>query len=176
MDVRMPGLDGVAATREITSDAFAVTPNHTVRVLILTTYNLDSAVQAALRAGASGFLLKDAAPAELVAAIQAVTRGDAWLDPAVARTLIDEFTARPESTIRVPDDLKALSTREREVLVLVAQGLSNQEIAGKLFIGEATVKTHVGRILMKLGLRDRAQAVAAAYETGLVVPPTHHRR
>ena len=170
MDVRMPGMDGVAATREITSDDFSSDPDRPIRVIILTTYHVDETVYAALRAGASGFLLKDAVPAELALAVRAVAGGEAWLDPAVARTMIDDFTARPEAPIGVPGRLSALTGRERDVLVLVAYGLSNAEIARRLLIGEATVKTHLGRVLMKLGLRDRAQAVALAYQSGLVVP------
>jgi DNA-binding NarL/FixJ family response regulator len=170
MDVRMPGMDGVAATREITSDDFSGDPDRPTRVIILTTYHVDEAVYAALRAGASGFLLKDAAPTELALAVRAVASGEAWLDPAVARTMIDDFTARPEAPIGVPGRLSALTGRERDVLVLAAYGLSNAEIARRLLIGEATVKTHLGRVLMKLGLRDRAQAVALAYQSGLVVP------
>lgn len=170
MDVRMPGMDGVAATREITSDDFAADPDRPVRVIILTTYHVDETVYAALRAGASGFLLKDAAPTELALAVRAVTAGEAWLDPAVARTLIDDLTARPEPSIGVPGRLSTLTARERDVLVLVAHGLSNAEIARRLLVGEATVKTHLGRVLIKLGLRDRAQAVALAYQSGLVTP------
>ncbi|MET8689171.1 response regulator transcription factor [Streptomyces sp. NPDC004732] len=166
MDVRMPGTDGVEATRQITADAF---PGET-RVLVLTTYNVSEAVYQALRAGASGFLLKDAAPGELVSAVQALADGDGWLDPAVIADMLAEFAARPERIRPAPAELAALTCREREVLVLVAHGLSNSEIAAHLFIGEATVKTHIGRILLKLGMRDRAQAVAAAYQSGLVAP------
>jgi DNA-binding NarL/FixJ family response regulator len=166
MDVRMPGMDGVEATRAITGGS------DDVRVLILTTYHVGEAVYAALRAGASGFLLKDAAPDELVAAIRAVASGEAWLDPAVARGLLDEFAARPDWHRRTSADLQELTAREVEVLVLVAHGLSNVEIAERFVIGEATVKTHVSRIMMKLGLRDRAQAVMVAYQSGLVQPGT----
>jgi len=168
MDVRMPGTDGVEATRRITADGFSHGCDHPVKVLILTTYHVDEAVYSALRAGASGFLLKDAAPTELVAAVRAVAAGEAWLHPAVARNLLAEFAARPESRLPAPAELKQLTAREREVLVLVAHGLSNTEIASQLYVGEATVKTHFGRVLMKLGLRDRAQAVATAYQSGLV--------
>jgi DNA-binding NarL/FixJ family response regulator len=162
LDVRMPVLDGVAATgriRALTGTA----------VLVLTTYNLDAAVHAALRAGASGFLLKDAAPAELTGAIRAVAAGHGWLAPVVARMLIGEFAAQP-ATLPAAGQLHLLTCREREVLTLVAQGRSNVEIADQLVISKGTVKTHVNRVLGKLGLRDRAQAVVAAYESGLVRP------
>lgn len=165
MDVRMPGSDGVAATRLITADGFSTDADRPVRVLMLTTYHLDSAVYGALRAGASGFLLKHAAPVELVQAVRAVAVGKAWLDPAVARDLLSEFAARPEPG--PAPELSSLTPRERDVLTLVATGLSNVEIGRSLLIGEATVKTHFGRILMKLGLRDRAQAIVAAHRGGL---------
>ncbi|HEX8932810.1 MAG TPA: response regulator transcription factor, partial [Pseudonocardiaceae bacterium] len=139
---------------------------------ILTTYHIDEAVYAALRAGASGFLLKDAAPAEIVNAIRSVVAGEAWLDPAVARRLIDEFAARPEPHTPTPAEMAQLTPREREVLSLMARGLSNADVALELFISEATVKTHLARVMMKLGVREKAQAVAAAYQTGLVQPPT----
>ncbi|MFI7025995.1 response regulator [Micromonospora sp. NPDC049900] len=164
MDVRMPGTDGVAATRQITADAAEV------RVLVLTTYHVDDAVRAALRAGASGFLLKDAVPDELTMAVRAVAAGEAWLDPAVTRTLLTEFAALGEHRAPTTAELDRLTDRERQVLVQMAHGLSNAEIAARLHIGDATVKTHVGRVLMKLGLRDRAQAVAAAYRGGLMPP------
>lgn len=170
MDVRMPGTDGVEATRRITEDSFSANPDKPVKVLILTTYNVDETVYAALRAGASGFLLKHAAPAELVRAVRAVAAGDGWLDPPVTRRLLKEFAARPEPHVPTPAELDELTARECEVLVLVAHGLSNSEIAERLVIGEGTVKTHFGRILMKLAIRDRAQAVAAAYQCGLVKP------
>jgi DNA-binding NarL/FixJ family response regulator len=173
MDVRMPGIDGVEATRRITSDGFGDggdEPGHTIKVLVVTTYHVDEAVYAALRAGASGFLLKDAAPEDLVSAVRAVHSGGAWLAPPVARTLLGEFAARPERHTPGPEVLANLTQREREVLALVAHGLSNTEIAQRLFLGEATVKTHLSRILMKLGVRDRVQAVVAAYRTGLVRP------
>jgi DNA-binding NarL/FixJ family response regulator len=172
MDVRMPGTDGVEATRQITADGFSEHPDDPVKVLVLTTYHVDETVYAALRAGASGFLLKDAAPQDLAAAVRAVAAGEAWLDPAVARGLLREFAARPDTTGPTPDELRRLTAREREVLVLVAHGLSNAEISARLVVGEATVKTHLGRVLLKLGLRDRAQAVAAAYQSGLVKPGT----
>jgi DNA-binding NarL/FixJ family response regulator len=168
MDIRMPGLDGVQATAAITSGGLVTAAGAPVRVLVLTTYHVDETVYAALRAGASGFVLKDAAPVELAAAVRAVAAGKAWLDPAVARGLLDDLLARPEPTRPAPAALDALTAREREVLALVADGLSNPDIAARLVIGEATVKTHFGRILMKLGLRDRAQAVAVAYRSGLV--------
>ena len=170
MDVRMPTVDGVAATRAIVTAGLATAAGAPVRVLILTTYHVDDAVYAALRVGASGFLLKDKAPADLVSAVRAVAAGAAWLDPVVARGLLDEFAARPDEVRPAPAALATLTRREREVLALAATGLSNVEIARHLTVGEATVKTHLGRVLTKLGLRDRAQAVAAAYQTGLVSP------
>ncbi|MEV4416095.1 response regulator transcription factor [Catellatospora sp. NPDC049609] len=169
MDVRMSGMDGVEATRRVTADGFA-DPDRPVKVVILTTYHVDETVYAALRAGASGFLLKDAVPAELVLAVRAVAAGEAWLDPAVARGLLDEFAARPGTRAASPARMRELTEREREVLALAAYGLSNTEIAQALVIGEATVKTHLGRVLMKLGVRDRTQAVVAAYQYGLVTP------
>jgi len=170
MDVRMPGMDGVTATRSIASDQFSRNPDAPVKVLILTTYNVQDSVYQALRAGASGFMLKDAAPAELVRAVRAVVAGNGWLDPAVTAELISEFAARHDPLRPTPAEMSELTSREREVLVLVAQGLSNTEIAEDLVISEATVKTHFGRILMKLRLRDRAQAVVVAYQTGLIEP------
>ncbi|WP_018348777.1 response regulator [Longispora albida] len=170
MDVRMPVMDGVEATRLITADGFGGPEEHTIKVLVLTTYHVDDAVLAALRAGASGFVLKDAAPTELVAAVRAVAAGEAWLDPAVAKGLLTEFAARPSSHVPAPAELAQLTGRERQVLALVAHGLSNTEIADHLVLGEATVKTHFGRVLMKLGLRDRPQAIVAAYRVGLVTP------
>ena len=172
-DVRMPVMDGVETTRRIvhaTSDGAVDSGQVPVKVLVLTTFHVDEAVLAALRAGASGFILKDAAPTELVAAVRAVAAGEAWLDPAVARQLIDEFASRSDPGLPSPDDLRALTGREREVLVLIAHGLSNAEISDFLVIGEGTTKTHVGRIFAKLGLRDRAQAVATAYRCGLIRP------
>jgi DNA-binding NarL/FixJ family response regulator len=170
MDVRMPGTDGVQATAAIAADGFSPDPDRLVRVLVLTTFNVDEVVYAALRAGASGFLLKHAAPDELAAAVRAVAGGDAWLDPQVARGLIAEFASRPASSGPEQGVLDQLTHREREVLVLAAHGLSNTEIARHLVLGEATVKTHVGRVIMKLGVRDRTQAVVAAYRSGLVTP------
>jgi DNA-binding NarL/FixJ family response regulator len=163
MDVRMPTMDGIEATRRLTAGAAPA------RVLILTTFDLDEYVYRALRAGASGFLLKDRPPEELVAAVRVVAAGDALLAPPVTRRLIEEFAKRPGAS-PPPPAMGELTEREREVLVCLARGLSNQEIAGELFVAETTVKTHVGRILQKLDLRDRAQAVVLAYESGLVHP------
>ncbi|MEU5694156.1 response regulator transcription factor [Actinosynnema sp. NPDC020468] len=162
MDVRMPGMDGLTATRLLADDP--------VRVLVLTTFDLDDYVYEALRAGASGFLLKHSPARELLDAVRVVARGDALLAPSVTKRLIEDFVrARPEVVVK-PAALSALTERETEVLRLVATGLSNTEIAGRLFLAEQTVKTHVSRVLAKLGARDRAQAVIAAYESGLVVP------
>ncbi|AKU15356.1 response regulator transcription factor [Luteipulveratus mongoliensis] len=164
MDVRMPRLDGVEATRQICArpDAPAV--------LVLTTFDLDEYAFAALKAGAAGFLLKDAGPSDLLAAIRTVHAGDAVVAPSTTRRLIDRFSEHlPDGEAPTPDDrLGLLTDREREVLVAVGQGLTNTEIASALFVAEATVKTHIGRILAKLGLRDRVQMVVLAYETGLV--------
>jgi DNA-binding NarL/FixJ family response regulator len=166
MDIRMPNLDGVEATRRIAG------PDVTdpVPVLILTTFDLDEYVYDALRAGASGFLLKDTPPEELVAAVRIVADGEALLAPSVTRRLIAEFASRPEAAPPPTAALDSLTDREREVLTLMARGLSNAEIAERLYLGETTVKTHVGRVLMKLDLRDRVQAVVLAYEVGLVQP------
>ncbi|GAA2686685.1 response regulator transcription factor [Streptomyces aculeolatus] len=166
MDIRMPGLGGIEATRRLTEP-----PDAAVRVLILTTFDLDEYVYEALRAGASGFLLKDASAAELAHAVRIVATGDALLAPAVTRRLITEF-ARLTRAPRAPlkDRVGGLTERETEVLSLIAQGLSNAEIAERLVVAEQTVKTHVGRILTKLSLRDRTQAAVFAYETGLVRP------
>jgi DNA-binding NarL/FixJ family response regulator len=164
MDIRMPVLDGIAATREL-SGAPAPTPH----VLVLTTFDLDEYVYEALRAGARGFLLKDAAPDRLVAAIRAVGDDEALLAPRITRRLVERF-ARSRAAAAPPAALGELTAREREVLVLVARGLSNQEIGERLFLSVPTVKTHVGRVLFKLGLRDRVQAVVFAYESSLVVP------
>ncbi len=169
MDVRMAGMDGVEATRRLTT-AHLTDPDHLIRVIILTTFHDDGAVYAALRAGASGFWLKDARPAALFAAIHDVASGGAAIDPPVARRLLSDFAARPDSGIPPPMAVEQLTQREREVLVLIAHGLSNSEIARHLVVGPATVKTHIGRILMKLGLRDRAQAVSMAFQCGLVRP------
>jgi len=166
MDVRMPVMDGIEATRRITSDERCVG----VRVLVLTTFDLDEYVYAALRAGASGFLLKDSLPEDLFAAIRLIAAGDALLAPGVTRRLIAEFVRRPETPRARPAELAQLTDRERDVLALIAQGLSNSEIADGLIVSPATVKTHVSRILAKLAARDRAQLVMLAYESGLVVP------
>lgn len=163
MDVRMPVLDGLEATRRLLAE-----PSE-VRVLMLTTFDIDDYVYAALRAGASGFLLKDATQAELVAAVRVVASGDALLAPTITRRLIARFAGQPP-IVGSPPALDPLTPREREVLVLIARGLANKEIAAELVLAEQTVKTHVGHILSKLGLRDRAQAVVVAYETGLVTP------
>jgi DNA-binding NarL/FixJ family response regulator len=167
MDVRMPVLDGLAATRQILRDA---TADARPRVLMLTTFDLDDYVYEALRAGASGFLLKDATAAELVHAVQVVAEGDALLAPSVTRRLIADFAQRPRASSPRPASLEALTQRETEVLRLIASGLSNAEISDALVIAMQTTKTYVGRILAKLDLRDRAQAVVVAYESGLVTP------
>jgi DNA-binding NarL/FixJ family response regulator len=167
MDVRMPGTDGIAATARITAEL----PN--VRVLILTTYDLDEYVYAGLRAGASGFLLKDAPPAELLHAIRTVAAGDAVLAPSATRRLIGRFVPSlpdGDAPARQADVLADLTDRERDVFALVAAGRSNREIATELFLSEGTVKVHVSRVLTKLGLRDRVQAVVLAYETGVIRP------
>jgi DNA-binding NarL/FixJ family response regulator len=167
MDVRMPVLDGIEATRRITGDpGLAVT-----RVLILTTFDLDEYVYGALRAGASGFLLKDTDPTQLLSGIRILAAGEALLEPRITKRLISEFAVRPEQEARPsPEQLEPLSPREREVLVEVAGGWSNAEIGERLHISGATAKTHVSRLMMKLGARDRAQLVMIAYETGLVRP------
>ncbi|PZF82820.1 response regulator [Jiangella anatolica] len=163
MDIRMPELDGLEATRRILTGA-AEEP----RVIILTTFDLDQYVYAALSAGASGFLLKDVTPEQLVAAVRTVRSGDALLAPAITRRLVARFAHRDDETAALHRDLSELTPREVEVLTLVARGLSNAELAQRLHISEATVKTHVARVLAKLGVRDRVQAVVVAYETGLV--------
>jgi DNA-binding NarL/FixJ family response regulator len=171
MDVRMPGTDGVAATRAIIDEGLTTQTGQPTGVIILTTYNIDDAVYAALRAGALGFLLKDAAPAEIANAIRAVVAGEAWLDSAVTRQLIHEFAARPEQHVPTSAEMARLTPREREVLTLLAHGLSNEDVAVALVISEATVKTHLAHVMTKLAVREKAQAVAAAYQTGLVQPP-----
>jgi len=162
MDIRMPVMNGIEATRRL---AAAETGPH---VLVLTTFDLDDYVYDALRAGASGFLLKDATPEEILTAVRVVAAGEALLDPAVTRMMIAEFTERARLT--PPAELQALTPREMEVLLLIAAGLANGEIAARLFLAEQTVKSHVSSVLLKLGLRDRVQAVILAYEAGLVVP------
>ena len=166
MDIRMPVLDGIEATRRIVADA----ATERVRVLVLTTFDLDEHVYAALSAGASGFLLKDATPEEIVRAIRVVAAGESLLAPTVTSRLVREFASRPTAGRPRAELLNSLTEREVEVLLLVAQGLSNAELAERLVVSHATAKTHVSRILSKLGLRDRAQLVVAAYEAGLVVP------
>jgi len=165
MDVRMPRMDGIEATRRLAGPDVA----YPVKVLILTTFDLDDYVYAALRSGARGFLLKDTPPEELVRALRHVAAGEALLAPSVTRRLIDEL-AQFEPAPTPPVELGLLTDREREVLTQMARGLSNAEIASELVLGETTVKTHVGRVLTKLGLRDRVQAVVLAYESGLVTP------
>jgi DNA-binding NarL/FixJ family response regulator len=165
MDIQMPGLDGIEATRRIVAD----TNTSHARVLILTTFDLDEYVYGALRAGASGFLLKDVPPEQLIAAVRMAQHGDALLAPSITRRLIEEFT-QPRQPATVAPQLDQLSPREAEVFRLLARGLSNQEIAEHLVVGDNTVKTHVARILTKLGLRDRVQAVVLAYEIGIVAP------
>ena len=165
MDVRMPELDGIAATREIASEG-----EQAPRVMILTTFDLDEYVYDALAVGASGFLLKDAQPEELVAGIRVVASGEALLAPTVTRRLIEDFSRARPARVDSPPGIDELTPREREVWGLLAQGLSNAEIAERLVLGETTVKTHVARVLMKLGLRDRVQAVVLAYESGVVTP------
>lgn len=160
MDIRMPTLDGLEATRRI------LAADELVRVLILTTFDLDEYIYEALRAGASGFVLKDDPPEQLLAAIRTVAAGDALLSPSVTRRVIKQFTKLPPRT--PPTGFDELTSREREVLQLLAQGLSNAEIGTQLYIGETTVKTHVTRVLQKLDVRDRAQAIVVAYRTGLV--------
>jgi DNA-binding NarL/FixJ family response regulator len=165
MDIRMPGTDGLDATRTIVADPDLAD----VRVVILTTFDLDEYVFDALRTGASGFLVKDTEPVELLRGVRAVASGDALLSPGVTRRLIAEFAIRSKSPVGVPD-LGALTEREREVVALVAEGLSNDEIAERLVVSPATAKTHVSRAMIKLSARDRAQLVVMAYETGLVRP------
>jgi DNA-binding NarL/FixJ family response regulator len=164
MDIRMPGTDGLAATRQVCAEL----PD--VKVLVLTTFNVDEYVFEALRAGASGFLLKDTDPVELLHALTVVAEGDALLAPSVTRKLIEEFANRPEHRRPDPKALRELTAREREILALVAAGMSNDEIAEHLVISPATSRTHVSRVMTKLGARDRAQLVVLAYESGLVSP------
>ncbi len=163
MGVRMPNLDGIEATRRILSGGASC------RVVILATFVLDEHVFAALRAGASGFLLKDVSPEQLVASLRILAAGEALLAPSITRRLIERFAA-PDSSSAASHVLSALTEREREVLMLIARGLSNDELAQRLHVGESTIKTHVGRVIAKLGLRDRVQAVVFAYENGLIQP------
>jgi DNA-binding NarL/FixJ family response regulator len=165
MDIRMPVLDGLEATRKILANGRA-----RPRVIMLTTFDADEYVYTALRAGASGFLLKDVSPEQLVAAVRLVAAGDALLAPSITRRLVERFAAPARTPVTESEGLSTLTSREREVLVLMARGLSNTEIAAHLTLSEATVKTHVARILSKLGIRDRVQAVVMAYESGLVTP------
>jgi DNA-binding NarL/FixJ family response regulator len=168
MDIRMPGVDGIEATRRLVRTA----PS-SLRVLILTTFDLDEYVYEAMRAGASGFLVKDVPPLELAHGVRTVAQGDALLAPTVVRRLLEEFVRRPPPGSKTPPGLEALTERELEVLALLARGGSNAEIAAELVVGETTVKTHVAHIFQKLSLRDRVQAVVLAYESGLVQPGGH---
>jgi len=172
MDIRMPGMDGIEATRRIAALADTDRP---FRVLVLTTFDLDEYVFAALRAGASGFLLKDTPPGDLLAAIRVIASGDALLSPGVTRQLISEFARQPSPATVVSGSLDEITDREREVLTLIGLGLSNSEISDRLHVSMSTTKTHVGRLLMKLDARDRAHLVIAAYETGLVGPASSFR-
>jgi DNA-binding NarL/FixJ family response regulator len=165
MDIRMPGLDGIAATRRLSEEL-----KDGPRVLVLTTFGLEDYVYEALRAGASGFLLKDVPPEQLISAVHVVARGDALLDPAITRSVIEAFASRPAARRELAERIEELTPRERDVFALVARGLSNAEIAGELVVGDGTVKTHVAHLLLKLGLRDRVQAVIYAYEAGVVQP------
>jgi DNA-binding NarL/FixJ family response regulator len=166
MDVRMPEVDGIEATRRLLGEDGAE-----AKIVMLTTFDMDEYVYDALRAGASGFLLKDVPPEQLVAGIRALASGDALLAPSVTRRVIEEFVRRPPDSVRTaPPELAELTARELEVLTLIARGLANAEIATELFVSETTVKTHVAHVLMKLKLRDRVQAVVFAYESGLVLP------
>jgi DNA-binding NarL/FixJ family response regulator len=166
MDIRMPVLDGISATRQLLDKP----ATSATRVLVLTTFDVDDYVYDALRAGASGYLLKDATRDELVNAVRVVARGDALLSPTVTRRLVEEFARRPPAPPSAPDALDTLTAREREVFELMARGRSNPEIADELFIGEATVKSHVAHVLLKLEIRDRVQAVILAYDLGIVRP------
>jgi DNA-binding NarL/FixJ family response regulator len=175
MDIRMPGVDGLEATRRISADDDLAG----VKVIILTTFESDEYVYQAIRAGASGFLVKDTEPADLIQAVRVVARGDALLSPSVTRRLITDLASRPERPPLIERDsgtLALLTEREREVLALVAEGLSNDEIAARLFLSPLTSKTHVSRIMTKLNARDRAQLVVIAYESGLVTPGARDRR
>jgi DNA-binding NarL/FixJ family response regulator len=167
MDIRMPEMDGLEATRQITADDAL----SSVRILILTTFELDEYVFEALRSGASGFLVKHTEPAELVRAVRVVAAGEALLSPSVTRRLIAEFASRPARTGATPAQMTVLTEREREVVALVAEGLNNDEIAARLVVSPATARTHVSRAMIKLNARDRAQLVVFAYQSGLVTPP-----
>jgi len=169
MDVRMPELDGIEATRRLLENGSGDT-----KVVMLTTFDMDEYVYDALRAGASGFLLKDVPPEHLVAGIRAVANGDALLAPSITRRLVEEFVRSAPPRTEPPAGLDELTSREHEVLLLIARGMSNAEIAAQLYVSETTVKTHVARVLMKLKLRDRVQAVVLAYEAGLVQPGVSH--
>ncbi len=171
MDVRMPGTDGVAATRAVVEEGLTAHSGQPIRIIILTTYDIDQYVYDALHAGASGFLLKHVIPAEIAAAIHAVVAGGAWLDPGVARRLIDKFNTPPDLRTSTPAQLAELTPREQEVLILLAQGLSNAEVGAQLHIAEATVRTHLARVMSKLDVREKTQAVIAAYQAGLVQTP-----
>ena len=170
MDVRMPRKDGIEATAEILAQA---PEGRAPKIIVLTTFDLDEYVVAAIRAGASGFLLKDAQPEDLLGAIRTVHSGDAVIAPSATRRLLERVVAAPEPEQQDASVLENLTEREREVLTLMGRGFSNQEIGAELFVAEATVKTHVGRVLAKLGARDRVQAVIIAFETGLVSPGAH---
>lgn len=172
MDARMPTMDGIAATRLITTDI--ADPNHLTKVLVLTTFHDDDVVYGALRAGAHGFLLKHAAPKDLITAVRTVAAGEAWLDPAIAGKVIAALATLPVPGHGSSQLLERLTAREREVLTLLAHGLSSTEIKERLVLSEATVKTHIARILIKTGSRDRTQAVVLAYQGGLVTPPSQH--
>lgn len=168
MDVRMPGTDGVAATRAVVEERLTAHSDQPIKIIIMTTFDIDQAVYDALRAGASGFLLKHAASAEIAAAIRTAVAGGAWLDPTAARQLIDKFNSPREQHTSTSDQFAELTPREREVLILLAQGRSNAEVGAQLGIKETTVKTHLTHVMGKLGVREKAQAVIVAYQKGLV--------
>jgi DNA-binding NarL/FixJ family response regulator len=173
MDLRMGPMDGVSATRILTSDAFLDEISNVPSVLVLTTFSEDDAVRDALRAGASGYVLKSSAPRMLGDAVRSLAGGGGWLDSSITRGLLAEFAANSSSRLVNPKQLQRLTSREREVLIAVAHGFSNAEIAQRTFISESTVKTHIHRIFMKLGISDRAQAVTVAFKSGLVKPSDH---
>ncbi|WP_436536334.1 response regulator [Actinoplanes sp. HUAS TT8] len=172
MDLNMPGMDGIEATRQLTADDFTPDPDYTAKVLVLTGLGDDEHVYAALRAGASGFVLKAAAPAELTTAIECVARGNGYLAPSITRGVIAGIATRPSPARPTAGILDRLTPREREILTLIAYGLTNEEIAAQLHLAMATVKTHVCRILMRMEVHDRAQAVVVAYQNRLVTPAT----